>query len=254
MGIACLSEDFTRTMTRFFVDPSSISGVEVEFNSRDSHHLAVVLKHKSGESVLVCDGKGNEYLVVLSNVSKTASTGRITDMYRLATEPRTKVTVAQALPKTLDKLEWVFQHGTELGAFSFVPFHSARSREDWQRLKHKKDRWQEIVRSAAEQSRRAYCPIVQPICSFSEVLLSGAEYDLTLFAYEKETEKRLKDIMGDCDFSAILVIVGPEGGFTDEEAKRAEQHGAISVTLGPRILRTETAALCLLSQIYFAGD
>jgi len=241
-------------MTRFFVDPDRITGSVVELNSRDSHHLAVVLKKRTGDSILVCDGLGSEYLVVLDSVSKSAATGKITDMYRLATEPETLVTVAQALPKTLDKLEWVLQHGTELGAVKFIPFYSARSREDWQRLMPKRERWQEIVRSAAEQSRRALCPPVEPIVSLDQVLQLINLYDLTLFAYENEREHSLKSVLGSALGNKLLIIVGPEGGFTDQEVKRAKEMTAYPVSLGPRILRTETAALCLLSQIYYAKE
>jgi 16S rRNA (uracil1498-N3)-methyltransferase len=239
-------------MTRFFVDSSRISDSEVVLDSRDSHHLASVLKRRKGDEILVCDGSGTEYLVVLEEVSKAESSGRIVDMYRLATEPSTKVTVAQALPRTLDKLEWVLQHGTELGACRFVPFYSARSREDWQRLISKRDRWQEIVRSAAEQSRRALCPQVEPIISFADVLALSGSYDQVIFAYESEKTTSLKAALEQKNASKILILVGPEGGFSDTEAKLAVECSAISVTLGPRILRTETAALCLLSQIYYA--
>ncbi len=241
-------------MTRFFVDADRITGSTIEFDSRDSHHMAVVLKRRSGDSVLVCDGRGTEYLVTLDQVSKNAVVGRVTDMYRLATEPKTKVTVAQALPKTLEKLEWVLQHGTELGAVAFIPFYSSRSREDWQRLVPKRERWQEIVRSAAEQSRRAYCPIVQPIVSFEDVTAASSKYDIALFAYENEVQTSLRSVMEQRQAINILVIVGPEGGFTDAETKTALNNGARSITLGPRILRTETAALCMLSQIYYAGE
>jgi 16S rRNA (uracil1498-N3)-methyltransferase len=241
-------------MTRFFIEPTSITGSEIEFDSHDSHHLAVVLKRRIGDSVLVCDGSGTEYLVVLDHVSKNMSSGKITDMYRLATEPTTKVTVAQSLPRTLEKLEWVLQHGTELGTVRFIPFHSARSREDWQRLVPKRDRWQEIVKTAAEQSRRAVCPVVAPIISFDEVTETVNQYDLALFANESEKETSLRSILTESTASNILIIIGPEGGFTEQEVLKAKEKKAHSITLGPRILRTETAALCLLSQIYYANE
>jgi 16S rRNA (uracil1498-N3)-methyltransferase len=241
-------------MTRFFVDPGRITSSSVEFDARDSHHLAVVLKRRTGDTVLVCDGKGTEFLVVLDIVSKTSSIGRITDMYRLATEPTTKITVAQALPKTLEKLEWVLQHGTELGAIEFLPFYCARSREDWQRLTLKKDRWQEIVRSAAEQSRRAFCPQVKSITSFEQITTLVKSYDMTIFAYENETDVSLRSALGSKSLGSLLIVIGPEGGFTEIEQGKAIEAGAISVTLGPRILRTETVALCMLSQILFACE
>jgi len=239
-------------MTRFFVEPSQIIGSSIAFNAHDSHHLAVVLKRRVGDGVLICDGLGSEYLVTLIQVGKNECSGKITDMYRLATEPRTKVTVAQSLPKTLDKLEWVLQHGTELGAVKFVPFYSLRSREDWRRLTPKRDRWQEIVRSAAEQSRRALCPQVAPIASFSDVLSLIPQFDLALFAYETEKETSLRSILSTSSAAKILIIVGPEGGFADQEVQQAGNCEARAISLGPRILRTETAALCLLSQIYYA--
>jgi 16S rRNA (uracil1498-N3)-methyltransferase len=240
------------TLTRFFVEPSQIAGAIVFLGPRDSHHLTAVLKRRVGDEILICDGSGTEYLVILQEVNKTAAVGKIVDMYRLATEPSIMVTVAQALPRTLDKLEWVLQHGTELGAVRFVPFYSTRSREDWKRLISKKDRWQEIVRSAAEQSRRAICPHVEEMVSFDTILASASSFDLTIFANENERTTSLKAALSQVAPKNLLVIVGPEGGFTEIEARTAAEHNAISVSLGPRILRTETAALCLLSQIYYA--
>jgi 16S rRNA (uracil1498-N3)-methyltransferase len=241
-------------MTRIFVEPASITGSSVEFDNRDSHHLAVVLKRRTGDSVLVCDGLGAEYLVVLETVGKSCASGRITDMFRPATEPTIKITVAQSLPKTLEKLEWVLQHGTELGAVKFIPFYSARSREDWRRLLPKQARWQEIVRTAAEQSRRVVCPSVEAIKSFDDIINVSKDYELTLFAYESETETTLKSILGKSSPSTVLIVIGPEGGFTDQEAQTAKEHSTVTISLGPRILRTETAALCLLSQIHYAYE
>ncbi len=254
MGCSCVPQGGNLSLTRFFVDSSRIRDAEVEFDSRDSHHLAVVLKRRAGDAVLVCDGKGTEYCVVLAQISKGQTVGRITDKYRLATEPATQITVAQALPKTLDKLEWVLQHGTELGARQFLPFYSARSREDWSRLLPKRERWQEIVRSAAEQSRRAFCPEVQPISSFEDIIARATSYDLALFAFEDEKEISLKTTLEQVCATSVLIVVGPEGGFTAGEAAAAKENLFKSVSLGPRILRTETAALCLLSQIYYAYE
>ncbi len=238
-------------MTRFFVEPGCIRHGQVVFGSDDSHHIAVVLKMRSGDPCVVLDDTGAAYECVLDAVAKNRTTAYVTAQAAPLTEPPVHITVAQALPKMLDKLEWVLQHGTEAGASAFLVFSSARARAEAGRFDRKLPRWNEIVKTAAEQSERARRPSVAGIITLNDVLKSAADYDLALLAYERETTRPLRAALTGSP-KRVLVIVGPEGGFTDEEVSAAEAAGVATVSLGPRILRTETAALVMTAQILFA--
>ena len=213
-----------------------------------------MLHFQAGREVVALNGLGQAYHVVLEETGKARCEGRIISEETVDTEASVAITVAQALPKTLEKLEWVLQHGTEVGASAFWVFTSARGRDDAQRLQKKTERWQEIARTAAEQSRRAICPPVEGIFSLKDILAKTGNFDLVLFAYELEQSVFLRQALSASIGTRILIIIGPEGGFTTNEVAEAQAAGAQSVTLGPRILRTETAALVMLSQIVYARE
>lgn len=238
-------------MSRFFVRPEQIDESQglVCFDRPDAHHLCQVLRMRAGDTVWALAGDGCEHEAVLLEVAKSRVLARIKAKRALATEPPARVTVAQALPKTLDKLEWVIEHGTEAGAGDFLVFESARSRAQANRFTAKVARWQEIARSAAEQSHRALLPTVEGVLSFHEVLARAKNFDLALLAYEAERRTHLRDVLPKAGNRRILVLIGPEGGFTEDEVRAACDAGALPITLGPRILRTETAALVMLGQI-----
>lgn len=238
-------------MSRFFVRQDQIDEErgEVRLESGDSHHICQVLRMRAGETIWALPGDGSEYDAVLCEVGKRRTLAKITAKRRLETEPKATVILAQAIPKSLDKLEWVLQHGTEVGAGGFIVFESARSRSQAGRFAEKVGRWQGIVRSAAEQSHRALLPKVEGVVSFSEVLSRAPSFDAVLLAYEDERTTRLRDALPKGPAQRMLVLIGPEGGFEKQEIESAREAGAIPITLGPRILRTETAGLVLLSQI-----
>lgn len=243
-------------MSRFFVRPDQIDEErgEIRLEGADSHHVCQVLKMRAGETVWALPGDGAEYEAHLCEVGKSRTLAKIDAKRLLETEPRASVTVAQAIPKSLDKLEWVLQHGTEVGAGGFLVFESERGRAQADRFSAKIGRWQEIVRSAAEQSRRAILPEVEGILSFTEVLSRAPLFDTVLLAYEAERITKLRDALPKHWPSRVLALIGPEGGFTGEEVRAARDAGATPITLGPRILRTETAGLVLLSQIVLLAE
>jgi 16S rRNA (uracil1498-N3)-methyltransferase len=167
-------------------------------------------------------------------------------------EPRTKITLYQALLK-LDRFEWVLQKNTELGAVGFVPMITERciigSLEDIS--KTKTERWWRILMEAAEQSGRARLPTLRPAVMFPTACEDAARGGLTLIPWEEEKERSLRSVLREAErppFS-INLFVGPEGGFTPEELAQAQRYGARPVTLGPRILRAETAGLVAAAAI-----
>jgi len=241
-------------VTRFFIDGGRIQDGRINFDGNDSHHIAVVLKMRVGDTVVALDNCGAAHEAVLDVVGKSRTEALVIATTRPATEPKVQVTVAQAVPKTLERLEWVLQHGTEIGVSCFVLFNSAHSRSDSDRLERKIDRWREIVKTAAEQSGRARLPEVVAIVSFSEMLTLAQSAELKLLPYEFERTTSLRTAISGQSPTSIFLAIGPEGGYADAEVDKARSAALVPITLGPRILRTETAALVAVSQIMFALD
>ena len=242
-------------MTRFFVRPEQIVGEFVYLEGDDAHHLRVVLHAQPGTKLSVLDGSGQEWPAALTELGKTKATAQLREPFQPNTEPNVQVTIAQALPKVAEKIEQVWQRGTEIGASGFWAYSSERSLTHLtgERQDKRQGRWAAIVKTAAEQAHRAILPSLRISGELRDVLASASQYDLALLAYEGETDTGLKAVLAGQETppKRILVIIGPEGGFSDSEVKAAKKAGVQTVSLGPRTLRTETAALVLVSQILF---
>ena len=228
----------------------------VTLDAEDAHHLRTVLHIQPGQRIAVLDGSGREWPAVLTEMGKTRAAARLGEPIILDTEPIIKITVAQALPKMAEKMEQVLQRGTEIGAGGFWAFESERSLTHLtgERQEKRQTRWAAIIKTAAEQSHRAKLPTLQIAGNFRDVLAASSQHDLALLAHEGEQNVTLKHSLSALPQPppTILVMVGPEGGFTDAEVRAAQKAGVQSISLGPRILRTETAALALVSQILYA--
>lgn len=240
------------SVPRFFVAPDAVDEGEVTLPPADAHHARSVLRLGVGERIDVCLGDGIVHRCTLAEVGSGRVLAGIDASAPSVAEPRTRITVAQALPRNDDKAEQVLQHGTEIGAAGFQFFLAARSvaRPDAARLKKRLERWRAIVKAAAQQSGRAALPPVgwggpPPASEFDAV-----------FALHERASVSLAHALRQIPASALrlLVLVGPEGGFTGEEAEGFVAAGGVAVSLGPRVLRTETAALVALAQILFARE
>jgi len=245
-------------MTRFFVRPDQIVGEFIYLDADDAHHLRVVLHAQPGAKIGILDGSGREWPATLTELGKTKAAAQLREPFEPNTEPAVRVTVAQALPKVGEKMEQVLQRGTEIGAAGFWAFSSERSLThlSGERQEKRQARWSAIIKTAAEQAHRAVLPALQIHGDFRDVLASASEYDCALLAYEGASERTLKQALHSQAVppGRVLVIVGPEAGFSDDEVKAARKAGVPTLSLGPRILRTETAALALVSQILFVFE
>ena len=240
-------------MTKFFVSPEELQGQFLVLTGENAAH-AKVLRLKSGEQVLVCDGEGKECLCTVSDVSP-GQIGLVVDARQeSAAEAAVRVQVFMAFAKG-DKLEHVIQKATELGAAEIVAFPSARcvSRPDDKSLRKKLERWQKIAASAAEQSGRGMIPKVTALGSFADALELGAKTDLPILFYENERATTLHMALEAASFRTAALLTGPEGGLEEREVALAEQAGWRVCTLGRRILRCETAPLCALSAVMYAA-
>ena len=239
-------------MTRFFVEPNELNKKFTVLTDENAAH-AKVLRLKTGEQVLICDGQGRECLCTVTDVAPNAISLVVESSQESKSEPAVTVSVYMAFPKA-DKLEHVIQKATELGAFEIVAFPSARcvSKPDDKSLSKKKERWQKIAASAAEQSGRGRIPQVVVLSSYREALARGANADKAILFYENERATTLKMAMEEGTYQSISILTGPEGGLEEREVEQAKNAGFQICTLGSRILRCETAPLCALSAIMYA--
>jgi 16S rRNA (uracil1498-N3)-methyltransferase len=241
---------------RFFVDPSAIESGTVRFTRDQAHQMAAVLRLTAGSQVTALDNSGWQYGVKLTRVGGGEAVGSITARALVNTEPRTKITLYAGLIRG-PKLELVLQKCTELGVVAFVPVISHRCivGQSDELSPSKGDRWQRILVEAAEQSGRGKLPILHPAVPFDQALTSQRGTSLLLWEGERETTLR-EALQGDGRGAfSVNLFVGPEGGFTNDEAERARAAGVVPVTMGPRVLRAETASIAAVSAILFGqGD
>ena len=238
---------------RFFVPKEDIGKECVAIRGADAHHISRSLRMAVGEEITVADGEGHAYRCVLSGFSADEVHARITECLDEKREPPCHLTLCQALPKG-DKLDLVIQKAVECGVSLIVPFESehcvVRRKADSEAAKSQ--RRNRIAREAAGQCGRSLVPRVGACVSFPEMLVLAKEADLALFCYEGEGTVPIGRILSDfspAPGARIVLAVGSEGGFSVAESEAARRAGWRMTGLGPRILRTETAALFALSAI-----
>ena len=241
-------------MQQFFADPSWIQGNSIYIEGADVNHMKNVLRMKPGEDVRVNDGQGKTYLCCVSAYEGDRAVLDILKELDSDTELPSRIVLFQGLPKG-DKMDWIVQKAVELGAYSIVPFAAKRSvvKLDEKKATKKQARWQAIAKGAAEQSGRSIIPEVQNVLTFTEALDSAKELDVLLIPYEleegmKETARTIEAVEPG---QSVGIFIGPEGGFEEEEVELAKKAGAHPVSLGKRILRTETAGLTALSVLMY---
>lgn len=245
-------------MPRFFISPDAVSendGRSVAvITGDDAHHISRSLRMRVGESLTVCDGCGKDFFCTVAEISDSTVLLDVNDSAVSTAEPPYRINVYQALVKG-DKFDTVIQKSVECGATSIIPLVTSRctvklSDSDTEK---KRVRWQRIATEAAKQCGRGVIPTVEPSVSFSSIAKIAECHDLVLFCYENGTHL-LKNALDEFKKApkSIAVIIGPEGGFSEEEAALAKESGALTVSLGKRILRTESAAPFVLACLSFA--
>ncbi len=240
-------------MIRFFVTPEEINQ-DIIILTRENAAHARVLRLKTGEQILVCDGQGMEALCTVEEMDSQTVKVLVKESRKALTEAAVRVSVYMALPKA-EKLEHVIQKATELGVAEVVTFPTNRcvSRPDENSLKKKLERWQKIAASASEQSGRGVIPEVIVLPSYQQALERAACADMAILLYENEHATTLRMALEAAPYKTVSLISGPEGGFEESEVLKAEGIGIRICTLGRRILRCETAPLCALSAVMYAS-
>jgi 16S rRNA (uracil1498-N3)-methyltransferase len=229
---------------RFFVPPDQIVGQQVFLRGEQARQIHGVLRLRPPQTIVVLDNQGWQYDLRLENVSGDRVVGAITARAR-AVEPVVQITLCQSMLKK-DNFEWILQKGTELGITAFVPVISQRSIVRQAALKQNKaQRWQRILAEAAEQSQRGRVPTLSEPVSLEEAIAASQTADLALIPWEEEARQGLLALLRAMPVAPrqIALFIGPEGGYAPDEIDLARAAGVVPVTLGPRILRAETAAV-----------
>lgn len=241
-------------MHHFFADPSQVSEDTVTITGPDVNHMKNVLRMKPGEALLVSDGTGNDYQCEIERLEADRAVVRICQAFCSQMELPSRIWLFQGLPKA-DKLEFIIQKAVELGAEAVVPVATKNAvvRLDEKKAQSKRKRWQSIAESAAKQSKRSRIPSVETVMSLKEAFgfIKEQGFDLCLIPYEQaQGMETMKEALAQVSSGqSIAVFIGPEGGFDESEIKLALEHGVRPVSLGKRILRTETAGLAILSAL-----
>lgn len=241
-------------MYRFFVDNGISSGEDIRITGSDYNHIKNVLRMKQGEKVLISDGNDREYLCSLREITGEEVYFEIEDIMGTSRELPAKITLFQGIPKG-DKMEQIIQKAVELGVYEIVPVAMKRSvvKLDHKKAAKKAERWNSIALSAAKQSKRGIIPQVREILPYDEAVKEASTMEKFLLPYENAegidgSRKLVASMKGK---QSIAVFIGPEGGFDETEVQRAIESGAQTLTLGKRILRTETAGITMLSILMF---
>lgn len=225
-------------MPKFF--STDIAGDIITLDSDDSKHIKTVLRSNVGDEVTVCDCCGNDYICRIDELGSNVKV-RICERKACESEPRVRITLFQGLPKG-DKMDSLIQKCVEIGVCTFVPVACERSIVKIDKKEEKKiQRWQKIALAAAKQSGRGIIPLVENSMTFNEAVKKAKDMDMALIPYENERERGIREAIESFEGESIAVFIGPEGGFSDGEIKAAVENGVMPITLGRRILRTETA-------------
>ncbi|PLS15181.1 16S rRNA (uracil(1498)-N(3))-methyltransferase [Bacillus sp. M6-12] len=244
-------------MQRYFLSDDGLNGAEVKVSGEDFHHIVRVMRMSEGDRIICVARDGRTALTEITEVSNEMIRGTVIEWYFEEKELPVKVAIASGLPKG-DKLEYIIQKGTELGAHEFIPFIAARSVVKWDSKKSvkKTERLQKIAKEAAEQSHRNTLPSVNEPMSLKELIAASAAYDYKLAAFEESAKQGESSVLAAVLKNAepgqsILFVFGPEGGLASGEVDQLIQAGFSPCGLGPRILRTETAPLYALAAVSY---
>jgi len=238
---------------RVFIPLENITENTATIEGSDVNYLKNVLRLAIGAEIRVLDNKSKEYQAKIASFEDGKVLAELICEKHPKSEPKVKVTIAHGIAKN-HRMDFVIQKSTELGALRIIPVKTERTvvKIHHDKEEHKVERWQKIAKEAAEQSGRLIIPMVEEIMDFKDLFLLKKDFDICIMLWEMEKVNTLKKILQENKhIKRMLMLIGPEGGFSHEEADTAECEGFITATLGSRIVRTETAAIAALSMINY---
>lgn len=241
-------------MRRFFISEPLTDIITI--TGEDAHHIAHVLRYKVGQCLIVVDNDGRIAKTEITDIAEHTVVVKIIENLEENTEAPIEVTLAQCLPKS-DKMDFIVQKAVELGVCTICPLISENCvvKYDNAKKEARQKKWQKIGNEAAKQCGRTILPSVEPIIALKNLFLNVEPNVEILMCYEGQADSSLKTLLETTVASKFLIIIGPEGGFSPAEVELCKESGAKVVTMGPRILRTETASLAAVSLVmYQNGD
>lgn len=241
-------------MYRFYIFEDQLHENEIIIEGSDVNHIRNVLRLQVGDWVVACDGKDRDYICRIHDIDKDAVLLHVEKVQPTGTELPARITLFQGIPKK-DKMEFIIQKSVELGVFEIVPVMMKRCvvRLDDKKSKKKQERWQGIAEAAAKQCDRGIIPVVHEPVTMEEAIDIARELDYNMIPYElQDGIDRSREIVAHaCSQESVGIFIGPEGGFEADEVEQAVACGMEPMTMGKRILRTETAGMALLSILMF---
>lgn len=232
-------------MDFFYTPPHLVKHTQLTIEGEEFAHLTHVMRKRVGDTFTVVDGKGSAYDAIMESIEKDRALCTIRKHQRMAREPRIDVTLAVSLLKNSSNFDFLVEKTVEIGVNTIIPLLTERTIPRHART----DRWQKIALAAMKQSGRCVLPEVHPLTSLNDVLSSTRHYGLRLVPHEKTDTRHIAEVLEPDDFISVLICIGPEGGFTHDEIDAASRSGFVPVSLGPRRLRTETAAIVASSSV-----
>ncbi|HET6466605.1 MAG TPA: 16S rRNA (uracil(1498)-N(3))-methyltransferase [Nitrospiria bacterium] len=240
-------------MPVYFIQSESVQNNRIILTGDLAHHLRDVLRFEAGDTIELVDEKQGRYRTELTLVTKQKIVANILQKVEKPIPSEPSIFLAQAVLKS-DKMDWVIQKATELGVNTILPVVTERTiaRPRVEREAHQIDRWQKIAKEASQQCGRSDIPAVRTMVSLDALLKNPPDVSLKLVPWEREQEPSLKAVLQNLeDENSVMILIGPEGGFAASEVEKARNAGWISVSLGPRILRAETAGLAVLAILQY---
>lgn len=234
-------------MDTFYVGHDRVHGSHVSIIGEEHRHLSRSLRKNIGDHILVTDGEDTMFEVVIRSMERGETVCEIVETHLRRNEPRMSVTLAVSLLKNPARFDFLMEKATELGVRSIVPLVCERTI-----VKHEKhERLEKIAIAAMKQSGRCYCPRIFPLSTFPEMASQAGEFGLRLIPHEKTEQSQFVGsvIQHHRSTRSIIIAVGPEGGFTEAELRVAAKYSFVPISLGPRRLRSETAAISALSWV-----
>ena len=231
-------------MDAFYTSRSNISDAHIRIIGEEHHHLSRVSRTKIGEEIYVADGEGMMYRARVASIDASASNCEIVEKLDAFHEPKRKITLAQAVLKNPGKMDWIVEKATELGVSEIIPMETERTLT----THAKKERLQHLALAAMKQSLRCRLPLIHETHRMDEILMRWEGADVVLLHESAPLGNRLSEIvLRNSPAKALVLFVGPEGGFNENEVAIAQQHHVLLASLGARRLRSETAAIAALA-------
>ena len=244
------------SLRRFYIAPEEVLKQLPEITGSEAKHICRVLRLSANDTVELFDGTGKGYRATIVSANPRRVRFQIESSVMLQSESPVQITLAQGMLKDR-KMDNLIRHLTELGISRWIPFYASRSvavsgKKGWH---NRLDRWKKIALESVKQCRRGRVPDIVPTDTMKDVLTQSADTDLKIVFWEETPKAFVPPMMSTDKVNTITIVVGPEGGFDDEEIKLAKAHGFLSAGLGPRILRAETAALAAFALVQYSyGD